>query len=370
MESVAVLDQDIKRAFSNKESVVSVFFDIEKAYDSLWKEGLMIKMFDLGVTGRIFNWIRDFLMNRTIQVMVGGVGSKTVEIENGTPQGSVTSPVLFNIMINDIFGKVEGAFGLSLFADVGAIWKRGRNVEFILKQIQRALVSVEEWGNTWGFKISASKSKYIVFGFKRKLPNIGLYMNELPLEKVKAFKFLGVWFEERMTWAVHVSKILLKCEKVLNVMRSLAGCEWGAMIRSSLDYGCFVYGSASKSILARLDVLQARALRLCCGAFRTSPVTALLIEMGEMPLWLRRIKLGLQYWVKLRGCPQTFQARCLLHESDGGNKYKTFFGNINQWAGRLGLEQVSVAEHTSCLPIPYRLLPELNIDLAFLQEKD
>lgn len=68
-----------------------------------------------------------------------------------------------------------------------------------------------------------------------------------------------------------------------------------AMIRSVLDYGCFVYGSASKSVLDRLDVLQARALRLCCGAFRTSPVPALLIEMGEMPLWLRRIKLGLQY---------------------------------------------------------------------------
>ena len=98
-----------------------------------------------------------------------------------------------------------------------------------------------------------------------------------------------------------------------------------AMIRSSLDCGCFVYGSVSKSILARLDVLQARAQILCFGAFRTSPVTAQLIEMGEMPLWLRRIKLGLQYWVKLRGCPQTFPARCLLQESDGGNKYKTFF---------------------------------------------
>lgn len=41
METDAVLDQDIKRAFSNKEVVV--FLDIEKAYDSLWKEGLMVK---------------------------------------------------------------------------------------------------------------------------------------------------------------------------------------------------------------------------------------------------------------------------------------------------------------------------------------
>ena len=171
---------------------------------------------------------------------------------------------------------------MSLFVDDGAIWKSGRNVEFILKQLQRALVSVEEWGNTWGFKISASKSKYMVFGFKRKLPNTGLYMYGSPLEKVKAFTFLGVWFEERMTWAAHVSNIVVKCGKVLNVLRSLAGCEWGAdresmllifqaMIRSSLDYGFFVYGSASKSVLARLGVLQARALRLCCGAFRAFP---------------------------------------------------------------------------------------------------
>ena len=209
-----------------------------------------------------------------------------------------------------------------------------------------------------GLKISASKSNYMVFGFGfiwyfGFWPNIGLYMYGSPLERVKA-NILGIWFEEWMTWAVQVSKILLKCEKVLNVMRSLAGCEWGAdretmllmfqaLIRSSLDYGCFV--------------LQAR-------------VPALLIEMGEMPLWLRHIKLGLQHWLKLNGCHQTFPARCLLQESDGGNKYKTFLVNINQWAGRLRLEQVSVAEHTSCLPMPYWVLPELNTELVFLQEKD
>ena len=86
-------------------------------------------------------------------------------------QGSVISPVLFDIVVNDVFAKIERGFGLSLFADDGATWKRGRNVDFVLKQIQRALLFIEEWGNTWGFKISASKVKYVVFGFKRKLPN-------------------------------------------------------------------------------------------------------------------------------------------------------------------------------------------------------
>ncbi len=85
--------------------------DIEKAYDSLWKEGLKIEMNDLGIRGRIFIWIMDFLMKRTTQVRVGRKGSKIVERENGAPQGRNISPVLFNIMINYTFGNVGRVFG-------------------------------------------------------------------------------------------------------------------------------------------------------------------------------------------------------------------------------------------------------------------
>ena len=159
---------------------MSVFLDIEKAYDSLWKEGLLIKIYDLGVRGRMFNWIKDFLMKRTIQVRVGGKISKTVEIDNVTPQGSAISPVLFNMMINDIFLYIWERIWQSLFADDGAIWKRGRNVEFTVKQVQRALDSVEDWADKWGFKISPTKSNYMIFGFKRKPPSIGLSMYGSP----------------------------------------------------------------------------------------------------------------------------------------------------------------------------------------------
>ncbi len=48
-----------------------------------------------------------------------------------------------------------------------------------------------------------------------------------------------------------------------------------ALIRSELDYGSIVYDSAAK------------ALRLCCGAFKTTPVSALQVEVGEMPLQIR-----------------------------------------------------------------------------------
>ncbi|MGL5623358.1 reverse transcriptase domain-containing protein [Cetobacterium sp.] len=48
-------------------------------------------------------------------------------IENGTSQGSVSSPILFNLLINDIYYTVDNGIGRSLYADDGALWKRGRN---------------------------------------------------------------------------------------------------------------------------------------------------------------------------------------------------------------------------------------------------
>ena len=72
-----------------------------------------------------------------------------------------------------------------------------------------------------------------------------------------------------------------------------------AFIRSKLDYGCIVYGSARKSYIRRLDPIHNQGLRLCSGAFRTSPTYSLHVETNEPSLSLRRTKLSLQYTVKL-----------------------------------------------------------------------
>ena len=71
------------------------------------------------------------------------------------------------------------------------------------------------------------------------------------------------------------------------------------MIRSKLDYGCIVYGSARPSYIKRLDIVHNQGLRLCLGAFRTSPVQSLNVEANEPPLDMRRTRLSLQYGVKL-----------------------------------------------------------------------
>ena len=131
-------------------------------------------------------------------------------------------------MINYIFSRVPNHFGKSLFADDGAVWKRGRNLHVLLHQMQKALDQVVQWANDWGFRISSSKSKFMIFGNKRKIPALNILLYDCPVERVKEFKFLGLWMDERLTWKSHIEKIVFKCEKVINILRCLAGSDWGA----------------------------------------------------------------------------------------------------------------------------------------------
>ncbi len=79
------------------------------------------------------------MFERSFQVRVGEEMSASYDILNGTPQGSVISPILFNLMINDIFERVKPSIGKALYADDGAVWKRGRNLGNVVKGIQESI---------------------------------------------------------------------------------------------------------------------------------------------------------------------------------------------------------------------------------------
>ena len=75
-----------------------------------------------------------------------------------------------------------------------------------------------------------------------------------------------------------------------------------AIVRSKVDYGCIVYGTASNTNLRQLDSIHISGLRLALGAFCTSPVSSLYTEANEAPLEERLLKLSMHYYVKTRAC--------------------------------------------------------------------
>ena len=91
------LETFIRDAFIKKEHVVAVFFDLEKAYNTTWRYGILRDLHDLGLKGRLSSFIESFLAERIIQARVGSTLSDEFEQEEGVPQGSILSTTLFNI---------------------------------------------------------------------------------------------------------------------------------------------------------------------------------------------------------------------------------------------------------------------------------
>ena len=89
VDHIIRLQDTINKYIHNKGHTLGVFLDFEKAYDMMWRDGLFIKLYNLGIRGNMFNFIKDFLNDRTMQVRVGDVLSSIKIIENGTAQGSV-----------------------------------------------------------------------------------------------------------------------------------------------------------------------------------------------------------------------------------------------------------------------------------------
>ena len=114
----------VTKALAMKEVMSIVYFDIEKAFDTMWREGLLVKL-NVCIGERMYNWIMD-LLDRTFQVRLGSELSREYEVENGTPQGSTISPTLFTV--------IQG-IGAALYADNGAI---------VIDKRQQAVLAVEE----------------------------------------------------------------------------------------------------------------------------------------------------------------------------------------------------------------------------------
>ena len=74
-----------------------------------------MKLAAVGINGRLFQWLRNFLVARTYKVGVRGMSSKAQQVLSGVPQGSVLGPILFLLFVNEVPSLIKNA--VKMFAD-------------------------------------------------------------------------------------------------------------------------------------------------------------------------------------------------------------------------------------------------------------
>ena len=254
---------------------------LEKAYDTTWKHGILKDLHNMGLKGRLPLFVKEFLNNRHFRVRIGSTLSDLFFQEEGVPQGSILSVTLFIIKMDSLAKCIKQFIDSSLFVDDFGMSCRGRNMDVVERQLQLNINNVQTWANNNGFKFSKTKTVCVHFCNKRSLhPDPVLRLGNSIIPCVKEAKYLGLIFDHKLSFIPHIKHIKNKCQKALNLLRVLSNTSWGAdrrtklviykaLIRSKLDYGSIVYGSARPSYLKSLETIQNQGLRLCLRAFRT-----------------------------------------------------------------------------------------------------
>ena len=79
-----------------------IYFDFQKAFDKVPHMRLLARLEEIGIRGKLLDWIREWLKGRKQRVVINGRASQWIDVDIGVPQGSILGTLLFIIFINGI----------------------------------------------------------------------------------------------------------------------------------------------------------------------------------------------------------------------------------------------------------------------------
>ncbi|GFU76544.1 probable RNA-directed DNA polymerase from transposon BS [Trichonephila clavipes] len=159
--------ETIKSGFNDKKSTGAVFLDIQKAFDRVWREGLIFKLIKYDFPSPLIKLISSYLADRNFSVRINDTYSSHRPTEAGVAQGTLISPLLFNIYVNDI--PIHHNTTLCMFADDTAILASHTEPKLVARAINRHLLVLEDWFSKWKIALNVAKTEAVFFTRKTRL---------------------------------------------------------------------------------------------------------------------------------------------------------------------------------------------------------
>jgi hypothetical protein len=301
-EHIYRLTQSIMLAKEKHWSASVISLDVEKAFDSVWHDGLRYRLSQIGLPVKLVRLLSSFLSDRTISVRVGGELSEPVALKAGTPQGSVLSPLLYLIYVNDVpinptTSKCDGG----QFADDISLWTLAKSTKVTRLRLQRALSDLELWCSRWRIKLNVAKTQLVRFPKRKEKLELKLFGQRI--SEKDELTLLGVIFDQRLSFGSHCRLKAKEAARRVGLLKRVSGQGWGASkrvllnlykqyVRPVLEYGNAGIADAAKSNLALLQRVQNSALRTSLRVSRRTRITKLhkLARMDPIPRRLRSLQ--------------------------------------------------------------------------------
>lgn len=249
--------------------VDTIFTDMSKAFDKVSHNILLKKLATFRLNKCLIKLIESFLKNRKQIVCVYGAKSSEIEPTSSVPQGSVLSPLLFSLFINDLPDNI--LCQILMFADDVKIFNKISNLNDARK-LQNDIDQLFNWCRTNGLELNINKC-YVMSTTRKLTPNVHLFnynINSAPLIRVDAFKDLGVTFDSKHTFEEHVKSMCTRSFKTLGfIARSLYKFKnlgtytalYSMYVRSSLEYCSPIWSPHYVTYVDQIERVQKRFTR-------------------------------------------------------------------------------------------------------------
>ena len=188
--------------------------DVRKAFDTMWHDGLRLKLTQLNFPINLNRWISNFLQDRKAKVNCNSKISETISMEAGAQEGSVFNPTLYNLFVYHIPQPADYTVGLAQFADDTCLWvvspKVGEECRTLNRQIQNYL----DWTKIWRITINSGKTQtMLIKEMNRGRQIIEANPNTIDNTHIpftKSIKYLGITFTDRLHLTPHISQIIAR----------------------------------------------------------------------------------------------------------------------------------------------------------------
>ena len=311
-DCLSILRTDVDIAKAKKHYFGVIFIDIKGAFNHVNIKKLLEILTDVNIPIKITKLIANVMLSRTLVGYSSGVCIGKVNTNSGCPQGSVLSPLLFNLYIsklNNVFSHHVKALG---FADDINFYSSHTELQSLTDILTNNFQSLKAWLLSINMEISLSKTRFLLYP-----PNYGsippftvtLTLDSDILYNVPSAKYLGLTWDYKLDWGYHIQNLIEKGIKLLKIMRAISAHSWGGhpstllsiykgLIRPSIEWGSFLYTQGQKKLLRKLDVIQNNALRMVSGCFKTTPLNVIHHICGIEPLHARRNISAVKFLVK------------------------------------------------------------------------
>lgn len=282
-----------KLIISERQMVGVIFMDLKRAFETIDRDRLLVKLFQYGISGKVLEWFRSYLKDRRQQVKVNDDWSAMLATEYGVPQGSVLGPLLFIIYINDIIKVCAEVCSIKMFADDTLIYVTGESSTELERKLNIAFNGVEEWMNDNKLKMNAVKTKYMIVRSIRKELRGDTTVKCLDgneIERVEVMKYLGVIIDDRLRFSDHCNYMLKKIGKKISFLNRIGNdisaytrcIIYKTIIAPHFEYCATLLINMGDTQLSKLQKAQNRAMRVILQCDRRTKIECMLQALQFM----------------------------------------------------------------------------------------